>query len=88
MSECPNGPGRPIDELCELVVLVAHPDGFVCGNLVKVIHILEEVEFSLCRRDNLQILQYLDCHLGVHDRVRLLVCHLTPDEKVGLAQFV
>ena len=88
VSKCPNSSGWSIDELCELIVLVAHPYGFICGNLIKVIHILEEVELSLCRWDHLQVLQYLNDHLGVHDRVRLLVRHLSPDEKVGLAQLV
>ena len=67
MIEGPHRASRSIDELRELLVLVPHADRLISWNFVQVIDILEEIEFALSRRNDLQMLQDLDRHLSVHD---------------------
>ena len=83
-----HGASRSIDELRKLLVLVPHADRLIGWNFVQIIDILEEVKFALSRRYDLQILQDLDRHLSVHDRIRLFVCEFTAYEEVSLTQFV
>ena len=52
--------------MSELVVLVPHTDGLVDWDVVHIIHVLAKVQFSFCGLDDLNVLQNLYHHLGIH----------------------
>ena len=61
---------------------------FVDWDLVEVIHILVNATIALARIDNLDLLQYLNDNLGIHDCVWLFVCKFASKQEASLTKLI
>ena len=62
----PNSPGLAIDELGELLPLVAKFTAHAVRDLIQVVNILENSELAFVGLNDLKVFEDLDGHLGLH----------------------
>ena len=74
--------------MCKLVVLVAHADRLIDGDVVHIIHIFAKIQFSFSWLDYLKVLQNLNHHLRIHYCIRFSISHFASNEKVCLLKLV